>query len=243
MDLLKNTPINLTVYGFAVLGTIVGGSMDNSTLVLACKPLMMIVLGSWFYFNSRRVGDRFTLLIQAGLFFSFIGDVALIFQEQDEFNFLIGLAAFLIAQLCYAMAFIHNIMETGPARGTWISALLGVVLITFGYFFASSLMPYLDEYVVVPIVIYTVAICLMGVSAAFRLGRTYIKSFLYVFIGALLFITSDSILATNTFHHPLDHAKWSVILTYAVAQVLIASGALRHVLDPEEIRRKAALST
>jgi len=243
MDLLKNTPINLMVYGFAALGTIVGGSLDNAAVVLVCKPLMMIVLSSWFYYNSRRVGDRFTLLIQAGLFFSFIGDVALMFQERDEFNFLIGLAAFLIAQLCYAMAFIHNIMETGPARGTLISALLGVGLITFGYFFASSLMPYLDEYVVVPIVIYTVAICLMGVAAAFRLGRTYIKSFLSVFIGALLFITSDSILATNTFHHPLDHAKWSVILTYAVAQVLIASGALRHVLDPEEIRRKAALST
>ncbi len=104
MDLLKNTPINLTVYGFAVLGTIVGGSMDNSTLVLACKPLMMIVLGSWFYFNSRRVGDRFTLLIQAGLFFSLIGDVALIFQEQDEFNFLIGLAAFLIAHTTSALS-------------------------------------------------------------------------------------------------------------------------------------------
>ena len=28
---------------------------------------MMMVLGSWFFFNSRRVGDRFTLLIQAGL--------------------------------------------------------------------------------------------------------------------------------------------------------------------------------
>jgi len=243
MDLLKNTPLNLSIYGLVSIGTIVGEVTNTQGLVYVCKPLMMIVLGSWFYFNSRRVGDRFTILIQAGLFFSLIGDVALMFQEHDEFNFLIGLAAFLIAQLCYAMAFIHNIMETGPARGTLISSLLGIGLITFGYFFASRLMPYLDEYVVVPIVIYTVAICLMGVAAAFRLGRTYIKSFVYVFIGALLFITSDSILATDTFHHPMDHAEWSVILTYAVAQVLIASGALLHVLDPEEIRRKAALTT
>lgn len=243
MDLLKNTPLNLAIYALVSIGTIVGEVTIVQGLVYVCKPLMMIVLGSWFYYNSRRVGDRFTLLIQAGLFFSLIGDVALMFQKQDEFNFLIGLAAFLIAQLCYTMAFIHNIMETGPARGLWISALLGVGLITFGYFFASRLMPYLDEFVVVPVVIYTVAICLMGVAAAFRLGRTYIKSFLYIFIGALLFITSDSILATNSFHQPLEHAKWSVILTYAVAQVLIASGALMHVLDPEEIRRKAALST
>lgn len=217
--------------------------MGIPLLVYLCKPLMMIILSSWFYFNSRRVGDRFTLLIQVGLFFSLIGDVALMFQEQDEFNFLIGLAAFLIAQLCYAMAFIHNIMETGPARGLLVSLLLTVVLIAYGYFFAVGLMPYVDEAVTVPIVIYVVAISLMGSAAAFRLGRTFIKSFLLVFVGALLFIASDSLLATDRFHHTLDHASWSVILTYALAQVLIASGALAHVLDPAEVRRKAALST
>jgi hypothetical protein len=34
-----------------------------------------------------------------------------------------------------------------------------------------------------------------------------------------------------------------VMLTYGLAQVLIAGGCLTHVLDPEEIRRRAALTT
>ncbi len=243
MDLRKNTPVNLTVYGLAVVGTMAGEVTGSHGLVYVCKPLMMLVLSSWFYFNSRRVGDRFTLLIQAGLLFSLIGDVALMFQHLDEFNFLIGLGAFLIAQLCFAMGFLQNIVETGPARGGLISGLIAVGLISFGYFFASELIPAVDEMIAVPVAIYTIAITLMGIAAAFRLGRTFLRSFLFTQVGALLFITSDSLLATDRFMRPLDHAAWSVILTYAIAQVLIASGALMHVLDPEEIRRKAALST
>ncbi len=62
-------------------------------------------------------------------------------------------------------------------------------------------------------------------------------------IGSFFFIASNSFLATNRFMQPLDHAGWSILLTYAIAQYLIVSGSLMHVLDPEEIRRKAALST
>ncbi|MCB0812103.1 MAG: lysoplasmalogenase, partial [Flavobacteriales bacterium] len=40
-----------------------------------------------------------TLLVQAGLFFSLIGDVFLMLDHLDEFNFLIGLSAFLIAHI------------------------------------------------------------------------------------------------------------------------------------------------
>jgi uncharacterized membrane protein YhhN len=64
-----------------------------------------------------------------------------------------------------------------------------------------------------------------------------------IFIGAVLFIASDSLLAINRFVRPLDHAAWSVMLTYGTAQVLIAAGALRHVLSPDEVRRRAALTT
>ena len=43
------------------------------------------------------------------------------FQHVDEFNFLIGLGAFMVAQLCYAMAFMHNIVETPGGQGLLIS--------------------------------------------------------------------------------------------------------------------------
>ncbi|HRH70365.1 MAG TPA: lysoplasmalogenase [Flavobacteriales bacterium] len=243
MDVRKSTPLNLSLYGLVTLGTMVGEVRGIHGLIYICKPLMMVVLSSWFFYNSRRVGDRFTLLIQAGLLFSLIGDVALMLQHRDEFNFLIGLSAFLIAQLCYAMAFLHNIMETGQARGALISAMISVSLIAFGYFFGSRLLPAVDETITIPVTIYVIAITVMGVTASFRLGRTFLRSFLFTMAGAFCFVLSDALLATNRFLDPMDHARWSVIFTYAIAQVLIASGALMHVLDPDEIRRKAALST
>jgi uncharacterized membrane protein YhhN len=141
------------------------------------------------------------------------------------------------------MAFMHNIVEVGMARGLMISILLTVVILAYGYFFASGLTPSVDEGIGLPVIMYTIAISFMGVGAAWRFGRTYLRSFLFIMIGAAFFILSDSLLATNRFHRTLDHAAWSVMVTYAIAQVLIASGALLHVLDPDEIRRKAALST
>ena len=243
MEIRKNTALNFTVYGLATMGTVVGENSGSHLLVYVCKPVMMLILSSWFFYKSRRVGDRFTLLIQAGMFFSLIGDIALMFQHLDDFNFLIGLASFLIAQLCYAIGFLHNIVDVGPARGGLVSTLAAVALVAYGYFFASSLIPAVDDGIAVPVGIYVAAISLMGVMAAFRFGRTFMQSFILTMMGALFFVASDSILAINRFLRPLDHASWSVILTYAIAQLCIAWGALIHVLDPEEIRRKASLST
>lgn len=243
MSLLRHPLLNGLLYAAVTAGAIVGELTGRHTLVYACKPLMMIVLGSWFYFSSRRYGDRFTLLIQAGLFFSLLGDAALMFDHLDQFYFIIGLGAFLIAQLCYAMGFGQNIADAGPNPGLLVGILIAAVIAAFGALFGADLLSHVDEQVLVPVGIYATAITLMGILAALRFGRTYLPSFHLVLIGALLFIASDSILATSRFVRPVSHSGWSVLLTYAVGQWLIAAGCLRHVLDPEEVRRKAELQT
>lgn len=243
MDIRKNTAVNATLFGLALIGTMVGGLKGWQILIYICKPALLIILSSWFFFNSRRVGDRFTLLIQVGLFFSLIGDVALMLQHVDRFNFLIGLGAFMIAHICYAFAFGQNIVDAGPGGDLLISIVLSIGVLAFGFFFAYDLLPYVEESVEMPIAVYIVAISLMGVGASFRFSRTYLRSFLLVLVGAVLFIASDSILAVNRFMKPLAHAEWSVMLTYGIGQFLIVAGALAHVLDPQELRRKAALST
>lgn len=212
-------------------------------MVYICKPAMMLILSSWFFFNSRRVGDRFTLLIQAGLFFSLIGDVALMFDHRNSFNFLIGLGAFMLAQLCYALAFALNVSDAGPGGNILVPLVLSTGVLAYGFFFAYDLLPFVEDVITLPVIIYACAISLMGVGAACRFSRTYVRSFMLVMAGSVFFIASDSFLAVNRFMKPIDHAQWSVILTYGIGQFLIALGALAHVLDPEEIRRKAALST
>jgi uncharacterized membrane protein YhhN len=243
MDPRKSLLLNLGLYILLLAGTIAGEMSGLRWMVYGCKPLLMVVLGSWFFFNSRRMGDRFTLLIQAGLFFSLLGDVALMVQHLDEFNFLIGLGAFFLAQLCYTLAFGDHVLQGGGGQGLLMGVLLAMGIATYAVIFALELVPRVDDALRPAVGLYALAICSMGVLAALRHGRTYPQSFWMVFVGAVLFIASDSLLAINRFVQPLDHAAWSVMLTYGAAQVLIAAGALRHVLTPDEVRRRAALNT
>ena len=203
----------------------------------------MVVLGSWFFFNSRRVGDRFTLLLQVGLFFSLLGDIALMFAYKDDFSFMIGLACFFLAQLCYAFAFAQNIADVGGMEGILVSVLIGFCIGTYAFFFAWDLMPHLDDGMGIPVIAYVVAIALMGISAAFRYRRTYPRSFWLVLIGSFFFIASDSLLAWDRFRSPMEGASFYIMVTYAIAQFMIAGGALAHVLDPDNLRRRQALTT
>ncbi len=241
MELKKDHRLNLALYAMATVGCAVAMATGRQTLEYICKPAMMIVLSSWFFFNSQRYGDRFTLLIQAGLFFSFLGDIALMFQQWDEFFFLIGLGAFLIAHLFYCIAFIHNISEVGGDDGLAVGFGIAAAIVLFAVIFAWQLVPRLDEGLSIPVISYVVIISAMAILAGFRWMRTYPRSFWLVMIGALFFMASDCLLATNRFIRTMDWSPPVIILTYALAQVLIAAGALQHVLDPDSIRRKQAI--
>lgn len=240
---MKNTWLVGTAYAAATIGTCVAGLTGDHTLNHVCKPALMVLLSVWFYLRSRRVGDRFTLLVQAGLFFSLLGDVALMFVHKDEFNFLLGLAAFFLAQLCYAIAFTDNVFSVGAMEGFLVAGALSLVIVLYAVFFVWDILPHVDSGLSLPVMAYAVVIAFMGVAAAFRYMRTYPRSFWTVFIGALLFITSDSVLAYNRFKRPFDMAPVVIMCTYAAAQFLIAWGCLAHVLDPDNIRRREALRT
>lgn len=243
MDLKKNTLLNGVLYLLALAGTCVAQFKGLHVLEFICKPALMVILSSWFFFNSRRVGDRFTLLVQAGLFFSLIGDVALMFTYVDDFNFIVGLGAFFLAQLCYAFAFIQNIADTGGLEGLVVSFLIAVGIGTYAFFFGWDLMPHVEEGLGLPVTAYISVIAFMGIAAAFRYQRTYPRSFRMVMVGALLFILSDSVLAWDRFRFPLDWSPLGVMVPYAAAQWLIAAGALAHVLDPDNLRRLQVLNT
>ncbi len=241
MDITRDHRVNIAAYVLAVIGCTAAVVTGQHGLEYISKPLMMVILSSWFFFNSRRYGDRFTLFVQAGLFFSLIGDIALMFQHLDEFFFLIGLSAFLIAHLCYCIAFIHNISEVGGDDGLAVGFGISAAIVLFAVLYSWRLVPQLDEGLSIPVISYIVIISAMAILAGFRWMRTFPRSFWMVMIGAILFMASDSLLAANRFIRPLEWSPVVIILTYAAAQFLIAAGALEHVLDPDSIRRKQAM--
>ena len=76
----------------------------------------------------------------------------------------------------------------------------------------------------IPVIVYMSAILLMALTAFLRQGSVTKISYIFVFIGALFFIISDSLLALNKFYKPLPLANISIMLTYAMAQLFIVFG-------------------
>ena len=58
-------------------------------------------------------------------------------------------------------------------------------------------------------------------------GMVNQTSYNLVFIGAIFFMLSDSILAANKFYQPIPLSNISIMVTYALAQYLIVLGILK----------------
>jgi uncharacterized membrane protein YhhN len=222
MQVRRDLPVLIFAVGAsAELGTAIFDYPGHS---LIFKPLIMIGLMAYYWVMSPARSRLFFV----ALFFCWLGDVLLIFQSNDPLFFISGLASFLAGHIVYI--FCYRQLQTSPSSKELLGSqkvrfafpiiLAGTGLVTILYPFLGALR--------IPVMIYALAITLMALTALFRYGRTNSKSFLLIFIGAVLFMVSDSLLAINKFHHAFSAAGALVMLTYSVAQFLIVEGALAH---------------
>ena len=236
MEVRKSIFLNSALFfGIAILA-IVAVDLELRPLVLLTKPLLLILLSVWFFFSSRRYGDRFTLLIQTGLLFSLLGDIAFLFSYRNEFNFILGSGAFLIAVFAYALAFIQNIVEIRPRSGVWLSLLLTVFIGAFSLLFLRFLYPHLHE-LLYPVLALTGSITFMCFVAAFRFKRTYQRSFWMIMIGCVLFLLSNALMGVDRFVITVSGGNIAMNAMYALSQYLIVRGCLVHI--SRQIRQKA----
>ena len=222
MQVRRDLPVLIFAVGAsAELGTAIFDYPGHS---LIFKPLIMIGLMAYYYALSPARSRLFLV----ALFFCWLGDVFLIFQSTDPLFFIGGLASFLAGHIVYIFCYRQlqiipsskELLGSQKVRFAFPIILAGTGLVTILY-------PLLGE-LRIPVMIYALVITLMALTALFRYGRTNSKSFLLIFIGAVLFMVSDSLLAINKFHHAFSAAGALVMLTYSVAQFLIVEGALAH---------------
>lgn len=205
---------------------------DNNMIRFVSKPLLMIVL---IAFYTQAVGDKWNKvhkLMRTAFFFSWIGDVALMFVFKNENFFLVGLVGFLITHVLYAVAFADvtnkNAMALLPKK-IWVFIPLAIYMVVL----LSLLVPGitgnpLTQPFLIPVLVYSTAIATMVIFAINRFGRVNEKSFALVFGGALLFMFSDSIIAINKFLHPFSMAGIFIMILYISGQYLIAKGTLEQ---------------
>jgi uncharacterized membrane protein YhhN len=203
----------LVFLGIFLLARSVSGSYPY--LEYALKPLILLQLGWAVYHNATEMHPTAKKLLLTALFFSWIGDVSLMFKG----GFLIGLGAFLLAHLAYIALFAR---DTPRFQTRFIVASLGIAAYSMGLF--SYLRPHLGG-LQLPVLAYSMVIMTMLLYALHRQEQ----NFNWILIGAVLFVLSDSILAVNKFATPVPAGGIWVMLTYALGQFFLCKGSLKGV--------------
>lgn len=209
------------------LGELVAVAISAERLQWVFKPLIMLVLGAYYYTQSTQP-ISLTKSVMAAIVFSWIGDISLMFQGKNELYFMVGLGAFLIAHICYVMAYSQHIEKKEGAGLHGIQKFrFSLPIVLAGTGLITILYAHLGVFKI-PVAVYAIVLMVMTLQALFRYGYTNTVSFWFVFVGAILFMISDSMIAVNKFLVPFELAGLAIMATYILAQFLIVRGLLFH---------------
>lgn len=227
MNCTEMNKLFLFLFLLAATVNLVTITTDWPTWAFYSKILLMPSLVGFFLLSTQGIHNLFKKYITAGLVFSWLGDICLLFDNHPihgQIYFLSGLASFLTAHICYTLAFlkIQAFNKGNWPQPRWVIAAYGLYLI----FLLYTLWPGVPPSMKGPVMAYGIVITVMSL-ACFNL-RTKLSAELFwpLFAGSLFFITSDSILAISLFGNKgltLPASSVLVMLTYIIAQYLIAT--------------------
>jgi uncharacterized membrane protein YhhN len=210
----------------AVSAVHLAGQLGGSDLVQTLtKPLLMPALFGWAL--TAVPASRLRTLLLVALGWSWLGDLGL--MPDGDTWFLVGLGAFLVAQLTYAAAFWpfrrYSVLARPVTALPYAVVLLGLLAVLWGDLGDLRL----------PVTLYAVVIVSMAVLAT-GLNRA-------TAVGAGLFVLSDALIALNSLTDTVQlpvHGFW-VMLTYLAAQALLAQGLRAGALRGPQAGRLPAV--
>ena len=167
--------------------------------------------------ESRHTRDN--LILAAALVLSCLGDIFLHLDPRRYFTHALG--TFLFAHLAYIVLFTRSWPRPLRARGSQM--LLTALVLVYSLLVSSWLWSGLGTQAVPPVMVYSCAITVMTVSTILA---GFSKPF--VWIGALLFVISDSLIAAGRFKTAVPLAEYMIWPTYYLGQYGIAIGFLRE---------------
>ncbi|EAQ99719.1 lysoplasmalogenase [Maribacter sp. HTCC2170] len=213
----------VALFVIIVFADLIAGSLESMNLRHYTKPLILLSLFLYFAYNGKFLGKAVYMLMLAALFFSWLGDVMLMYDHISGSYFVLGLVFFLVAHILYIILFLQNWNRTN-SNSFFVVFLL---LLIYGGFLFFQMKDNLGK-LQIPVAVYIIVILSMAITAFRRKEMVNRKSFVLVLLGALLFITSDSLLAINKFMTNLAYSNILVMATYAAAQYLIVKGILHQ---------------
>ncbi|MDO9275249.1 MAG: lysoplasmalogenase [Lutibacter sp.] len=202
--------IALFVFILVFVLDLIGIIFKIESLLYIFKPFIMLSL---LFLYSKSVFETNKWYTTA-LIFSFFGDVFLMYPGQLPFK--IGLVSFLIAHILFIKIVIHRIEKV-----SFISILTAVI--PFGTVLLALIFTIKDSIgeLLLPVVFYGITISAFGTVSLIDYLNTKSKKSLFMLLGAIVFMLSDSLLAINKFYFPIEIFGSLVMVTYIAAQYLI----------------------
>ena len=209
----RNSTLVLSlIFVLAAIFSLTGSFFALPWMHFLFTPLATLCIFSIALSNWRSFKKTYAFWISIGLFFSLLGDVALLRPGR---YFLPGLMAFLFAHIAYLMALTRQ--TKFPARFS-----LWLIYLSIAAALYAALRPGLPGELRLPVAGYAILLALMAGQA---MGRWFVRrtgSAWFAAMGALLFMLSDALLASDRFRAPLPCASLLILVPYFAGQYLMA---------------------
>ncbi|MBQ9631258.1 MAG: lysoplasmalogenase [Treponema sp.] len=166
--------------------------------------------------NLRLHNLKFFCIV-AALFFATLGDIFLL--EKTQKRFLLGTASFFVCHIFWITYYIHFVESLNwyfPVIAVFVYGLATIFL----YHFVGSPKGIMGIFLIAYALILSFSnfVGLMGIITTHSLAS------LFCFIGSAIFIISDTALGYSIFKTDFSKSRFIVMLTYILAQIILALG-------------------
>lgn len=178
-----------------------------SAITYITKPLLLLLLIAVVKTDVTSLDDHPSLRwLVTGQFFSFLGDVALMFSGSLFFG--LGMLMFLVTHICYITGFVKLGLRERLPRRKWVLIAYPAFWVIANAALWSGLGP-----LRIPILVYSVflvgmAMCSMAMNTLMGIGGT-------------LFMLSDLTIGETVAYGTWTGSDFTIMLTYIIGQALI----------------------
>jgi uncharacterized membrane protein YhhN len=195
------------------------GILSNDFLAFISKPFIITTLVIVYLVSVKKPNFWYV----SALFFSFWGDVLLLFKDQF---FVFGLASFLLAHILYIKIVAEFIKKISLQKVFVVCLPFVVFLFSFLYLLKDNL-----GEMTIPVIIYGVVISSFGAISLLNYIQEKSTVNFWLFLGTIIFIISDGLIAVHKFINPNEIYQICIMLTYIVAQYLICKAIIAKTSD------------
>ncbi len=183
------------------------------------KPSVIGSLMALVFANIPNIDLKTQRLLFLLLGLLLLGDIFFLTFDSEVF-FLLGFLCFFSANIVYILLF-HEHVDYQFGRVVVFS----MFVLIYAFFLMRTIVDGLGGYFY-PLVIFMVAAFNMMQASFFRWKQVNSRSYYMVFIGAVLFLLSESIVAVEKFADPIPFTDYLIMPTYAIGHLLMVKGIL-----------------